>query len=100
VTAAIDALARILAVPRALVARQLTGWRTHDWSRDRFSRGAYAYVGVGGMHAPAALARPVAGTLFFAGEATDAEQMGTVGGAIRSGLRAAGEVLEARATWR
>ena len=31
--------------------------------------------------------------LFFAGEATDAEEAGTVAGALRSGLRAAREVM-------
>jgi monoamine oxidase len=35
----------------------------------------------------------VKGTLFFAGEATDADFAGTVDGAIRSGERAARQVL-------
>jgi monoamine oxidase len=42
-----------------------------------------------------ALGRPVAGTLFFAGEATHAEQMGTVAGALASGHRAARQVQSA-----
>jgi len=33
------------------------------------------------------------GTLYFAGEATDVEQSGTVGGALASGQRAARELL-------
>jgi monoamine oxidase len=38
----------------------------------------------------------MADTLFFAGEATDtAGEMGTVAGALQSGLRAARHILEA-----
>jgi monoamine oxidase len=41
------------------------------------------------------LARPVAGTLFFAGEATcGGGHSSTIEGALRSGLRAAGEILK------
>ncbi|HEY2555110.1 MAG TPA: NAD(P)/FAD-dependent oxidoreductase [Candidatus Cybelea sp.] len=65
---------------------------THDWSADRFSRGAYSYVRVGGGDARAVLAAPIDGTLFFAGEATSMDdQGGTVNGALESGERAAGE---------
>ncbi|MCA1582818.1 MAG: FAD-dependent oxidoreductase [Acidobacteria bacterium] len=49
----------------------------------------------GGVGAREALARAVAGTLFFAGEATDPEQNGTVAGALASGQRAAAQVVRA-----
>ena len=65
----------------------------HDWQADPFARGGYSYVKVGGTGARQALAEPLEETLFFAGEATDTEQSGTVGGALSSGLRAAREVL-------
>jgi len=68
-----------------------------DWQADPFARGGYSYVLVGGQGARAALAKPVASTLFFAGEATDAEEAGTVAGALRSGTRAAKEILRGRA---
>jgi monoamine oxidase len=65
----------------------------HNWARDPYARGAYSYVGVGGGAARAALATPLAGTLFFAGEATDTTgDPATVTGALRSGARAAEEV--------
>jgi monoamine oxidase len=67
----------------------------HDWSSDPYARGAYSYVGVGGTDAPRQLTRPVEATLFFAGEATDSENSGTVEGAIASGIRAAKQVLKA-----
>ena len=65
----------------------------HDWKRDRFIRGAYSYVGVGGTYAPRILARPVDRTLYVAGEATDSGSSGTVEGALASGRRAARQIL-------
>jgi monoamine oxidase len=66
----------------------------HDWQADPFARGGYSYVKVGGSGAREALAAPLADTLYFAGEATDTEQSGTVGGALASGIRAAREILK------
>jgi monoamine oxidase len=66
----------------------------HDWQADPFARGAYSYVKVGGTGAREELAAPLEDTLYFAGEATDTEQSGTVGGALASGQRAAREVLD------
>jgi monoamine oxidase len=65
---------------------------THNWSEDRFSRGAYSYVKTGGEKARMMLAKTVEDTLFFAGEATSLDdQGGTVNGALESGERAARE---------
>ena len=77
------------------VASELRGYYYHDWQQDPFARGAYSYVTVGGSEARAALAQPIEDTLFFAGEATDAEEEGTVTGALQSGRRAAREILAA-----
>ena len=84
-----------MAVPRRELEENLDAWASHDWRADPFARGAYSYVGVGGSNAPRALGRPVEGTLFFAGEATNGEQIGTVAGALGSGRRAARELLRA-----
>jgi monoamine oxidase len=65
----------------------------HDWQADPYARGGYSYVRVGGTSAREELAQPLEGTLYFAGEATDVEQSGTVGGALASGQRAARELL-------
>ena len=90
---AIATLASLLELRPERVRKSLLGWHTHDWIADPFSREAYSYAGVGGASAADALARPAGGTLFFAGEATDREQSGTVAGAIASGRRAARQVL-------
>jgi len=66
----------------------------HDWQQDPYARGAYSYVRAGGGEASRELAAPLARTLYFAGEATDFEgERATVTGAIRSGERAARELM-------
>ena len=66
----------------------------HDWQADPYARGGYSYVRTGGTGAREQLAAPLEETLYFAGEATDVEQSGTVGGALRSGIRAAREIMQ------
>jgi len=65
----------------------------HDWQADPYARGGYSYVKVGGTGAREELAAPLEDTLYFAGEATDVDESGTVGGALASGIRAAKEIL-------
>ncbi len=97
-SAAVKSLARIVETDEPTLRLHLQHGLVHDWQADPFSCGAYSYVLSGGMGAPRALAAPVAGTLFFAGEATNTEgHNGTVHGAIGSGKRAAQEVMEIRA---
>ncbi|HET7187706.1 MAG TPA: NAD(P)/FAD-dependent oxidoreductase [Gemmatimonadaceae bacterium] len=94
----VRSLADSFGLDRRTVERHVVATFHHDWSRDPFSRGAYSYVLVGGSDAAGTLSRPVRGTLFFAGEATDAEgRTGTVHGAIATGQRAAAQVARALA---
>jgi monoamine oxidase len=93
---AVSAVARQLGISRPRMRALVEAVWTHDWEHDPFARGAYSYSVVNGADAPTALARPLRGTLFFAGEATDTEgATGTVDGAIASGRRAAAQVLRA-----
>ena len=94
---AIQELGAALMVRRNRIEQLIDAVYYHDWSHDPHSLGAYSYVGVGGVDAPKQLTRPVNGTLFFAGEATDSENSGTVEGAIASGYRAAKQCLRALA---
>jgi monoamine oxidase len=90
---ALDTLARVLAFPRERIEGLLEESYTHDWGGDPFARGAYSYVPAGALGAQERLARAVDDTLYFAGEATNAEgHCGTVHGAIATGLRAAREI--------
>ncbi|HET9283211.1 MAG TPA: NAD(P)/FAD-dependent oxidoreductase [Candidatus Angelobacter sp.] len=92
-----QALARIMGIAVRDLEAQMTGAFTHDWQADPFSRGAYSYAAVGGIDAARALAAPVAETLYFAGEATNADGYNaTVHGAIASGYRIAQELLISR----
>ncbi|RMH16359.1 MAG: FAD-binding protein [Acidobacteria bacterium] len=60
------------------------------WHRDPFAGGSYSFVPVGARGEDyEALAEPVAGRLFFAGEATNRSYPATVHGAYLSGLREA-----------
>ncbi|MCU1324690.1 MAG: FAD-dependent oxidoreductase [Bryobacterales bacterium] len=69
----------------------------HNWEHDPLFRGAYSYVAVDGVSARERLGQPVEDTLFFSGEATEAEgHASTVHGAIRAGARTADLVIRAR----
>lgn len=82
-------------MPESEVRAQLVETYTHDWSHDPFACGAYSYIPAGALDAPTAMTQPEENTLFFAGEHTDVTaHWGTVHAALRSGLRAANQVLE------
>jgi monoamine oxidase len=80
-------------VHRIFPDARLAAALAQDWHQDPYARGGYSYVLVGGQGARAALAAPLSDTLYFAGEATDMDEAGTVAGALRSGARAAREML-------
>jgi monoamine oxidase len=94
---AVDGLADLLGVDRREASERVEACFFHDWRADPFARGAYAHALVGGATACDRLARPLDGTLFFAGEHTmPAPDSGTVDGALKSGERAAHDLLAAR----
>ena len=88
-------LARILHIGTERVAENLVRPFYHDWSADPFARGAYYYPTPGFEHSLQHLAKPVEDTLYFAGEAFDPDHSGTVEGALRSGARAARQMISA-----
>ncbi|MFN3840813.1 MAG: flavin monoamine oxidase family protein [Cyclobacteriaceae bacterium] len=67
-----------------------------DWTKDPFAKGGFSFPLTGGIPADReTLAAPVDGKLFFAGEATDTTgEFGTISGALKSGERAAFEVID------
>ena len=89
-------LAAIFRLTADQLRDDLLSTHTHNWSADPYALGAYSYVPAGALDAPRAMTVPVAGTLFFAGEHTDTTgHWGTVHAAMRSGLRAAQQILDA-----
>jgi monoamine oxidase len=90
---ALQALTHVFQMSSEFLEGLLEEFYVHNWHSDPFAAGAYTYIPVGGNDAQVELARPIQGTLYFAGEATNTEgHQGTVHGAIASGLRAAEEV--------
>ena len=69
------------------------GYQLTRWLSDPWAGGSYSYAHVGSTDADRRLyAAPVAGRVFFGGEATTARDYGTVHAALLSGWRAAHEV--------
>lgn len=98
---ALQSAASIFGRTVQMLEAQVRAVYTHDWSTDSFSRGAYSYGGVGAFAARETLRRPVAGTLFLAGEALTGDGLnGTVSGALTSGLQAAATLLDVPVTTR
>jgi monoamine oxidase len=75
-------------IMRDVVKADETAWRANPWSL-----GAYSAALPGHADARQALAVPLAGTVYFAGEATHPRLYATVGGAWASGVRAATEAM-------
>ena len=90
-------LGEVFGVAEERIRTALVGTHSFDWSADPFARGAYSYVAAGALDAPAAMAEPETGTLFFAGEHTDTTgHWGTVHAALRTGLRAARQIFSGK----
>ncbi len=88
------ALARLFHLSEAQLRQHLQACVTHNWSADPNFHGSYSYAAVGGAQASSRMAEPVESTLYFAGEHTDITgHWGTVHGALRSGYRAAQQIL-------
>jgi monoamine oxidase len=87
-------LAKIFSIDENKICNMLRGSYSQDWQRDPYALGAYSYVATGGLDASRQMSQPVEQTLFFAGEHTDITgHWGTVHAAMRSGLRAAQQIL-------
>jgi monoamine oxidase len=91
---ALRSLERIFSLaPQSLDAALRNSYQ-HDWQSDPYTLGAYCYAPAGALDCSAQMAEPVDNTLYFAGEHTDITgHWGTVHGALRSGLRAAQQLL-------
>ncbi len=91
---ALESLATLLSTPVADLQAQLRASYVRNWGTEPHVYGAYSYATVGAPAARAALATPVAGTLFFAGEgAYEGAASGTVEAALVSGQAAARAML-------
>jgi monoamine oxidase len=91
---ALTSLGRLLATAPAALQARLRASYVRNWGTEPHTYGAYSYPTVGAPAARAALATPVAGTLFFAGEGVyEGIASGTVEAALVSGQAAARAML-------
>jgi monoamine oxidase len=96
---ACEALATIFSLTPAIIRAQLLACHTHSWQQDGLSYGAYSYVPAGALDTCSRMTLPADHTLYFAGEHTDTTgHWGTVHAAIRSGHRAARQILSPAAS--
>jgi monoamine oxidase len=70
-----------------------TGYKLTRWAKNPWSFGSYSYMATGASGADCdALTVPINNKLFFAGEHTNKQYLGTVHGAYLSGLRVSSKV--------
>jgi monoamine oxidase len=86
---AIRTLAKCFATSPAWIARQIESHHLANWPNDPFAHGAYSYVGVGGLPAAKNFHKLGQKILYFAGEHTCPELIGTVAAALASADRIA-----------
>ncbi len=87
---AISELAKILGTD---VSSRVLAHATKNWMDDPWARGAYSVVDVGHANARTIYAEPLAGALYFAGEASGGSAAATVAGAHNAGRSAADAAL-------
>lgn len=90
----LDSLAEIFGRNLNELTRSLVAARAINWAQDRFARGAYSYVTIESRAAQKTVLNSES-YIFYAGEAFyQGRDMGTVEGALASGLEAAQSILQ------
>jgi monoamine oxidase len=90
------ALAELVGLFGASFARRVAPLRLYRWASDPLARGSYSYALPGRVDCRAALAAPVEGRIFFAGEACSRADFSTAHGAFLTGVAAAEQTIAAR----
>jgi len=91
---ALESLAHIFNLSKDVVRADLVASKVLNWQNDPYARGAYSYTTPETKRAVEVLRTPLAGRLFFAGEALSlGEGSTTVEGALDSGKETAARML-------
>jgi monoamine oxidase len=94
---AIDSLSYIFQMTHNEVMSEIVNSHVMNWTKEPFTRGAYAYKTIHTTSAVKVLAAPIEDTIFFAGEALyEGSEMGTVEAALKNALEVAGKVITGR----
>lgn len=91
---ALQSLSSIFAIDKEMLQQYIKAWHVHNWNADPFSKGGYSYSSVTTNSAKEILRKPVADTLFFAGEALWKDSNATVEAALQSGKEVAENILK------
>ena len=91
------ARAELVGLFGADVVKRLRPLMFYGWRNDPFARGAYSYARPGKVASRVALAAPVEGRIFFAGEACSPNLFSTAHGAFETGRAAARAAAKALA---
>jgi monoamine oxidase len=90
----IHSLAHIFNVSVLEIESNIAAWQVCNWAADPYTLGGYSYITTITKEALRVLSEPVAGTIYFAGEALyDDINTGTVEAALQSGRNVAQAVL-------
>jgi monoamine oxidase len=90
----LSSLARIFSRDTGWLRDQLAAWRIFDWREQPYVHGGYSFDTVTTPAYRAILQTPIAGTVYFAGEAIySGSAPGTVEAAFQSGLDAADKII-------
>jgi len=91
---AIHALGQIFNLTPVELETKVVCWRVCNWAIDPFTAGGYSYITTTTKKVLPILSKPVADTLYFAGEALyDNINVGTVEAALQSGKYVAQQLL-------
>jgi monoamine oxidase len=90
------AVAELVSLLGSAFGRRVKPIHMHRWGADPFARGSYSYALPGMADCRAALAAPVDGRLFFAGEACSRGDFSTAQGGWITGISAAEQVIAVR----
>jgi monoamine oxidase len=90
------AVSELVSLLGSAFARRVKPMHMHRWGADPFARGSYSYALPGMADCRTALAAPVDGRLFFAGEACSRGDFSTAHGGWITGVSAAEQVIAVR----
>lgn len=91
---AVASLARCFELTPEAIKQKVVAWRVYNWAADAFTCGGYSYTTTETQSAINVISRPVADTLYFAGEGLhNGPEIGTVEAAFISGRNVARQIL-------
>ncbi|WP_413587326.1 flavin monoamine oxidase family protein [Bdellovibrio sp. HCB274] len=95
VAVALKTLGKLFGKTQSFLRKEYVGHFTHNWSKDPLSLGAYSYLGLQVGRENGLLRKIHSKRIAFAGEGTmTGADQGTVHGAMKSGERAAKQILK------